>query len=107
MTFAPNEDSDQCMKKHWVLSYPLSVLGRLIRLGDAQADPSLCWAHRPFCLFCHAVALLEHYSHLAKSLFSLFLRYTGSHTFIQADSSELEMPGLPRMTFALSYVYSV
>ena len=24
---------------------------------DAQADLSLCWAHRSFCWFCHAVAL--------------------------------------------------
>ena len=46
MTFAQGEDSDQsghppslirvfavCMKKHWVLSYPLSAQQRLIRLG--------------------------------------------------------------------------
>ena len=32
------------MKKAWTLSYPLSVQWRLIWV-DAQADPSLCWAH--------------------------------------------------------------
>ena len=26
--------------------------------ADAQADLSLCWAHRSFCCFCHAVAHL-------------------------------------------------
>ena len=25
-------------------------------LADAQADLSLCWAHMPFCLFCHDAA---------------------------------------------------
>ena len=46
MTFAPSQDSDQpghppsqirvfavCMTKHWALSYPMSALQRLIRLG--------------------------------------------------------------------------
>ena len=33
------------MKKAWVLSYPLSAQLRLIRLGDAQTDLSLRWAH--------------------------------------------------------------
>ena len=28
----------------------------LIRLGDAQADLSLRWAHMPFCWFCHEAA---------------------------------------------------
>ena len=26
---------------------------------DAQADLSLCWAHIPFCLFCHETAHLD------------------------------------------------
>ena len=26
--------------------------------ADAQADPSLRWAHMPFCWFCHEAALL-------------------------------------------------
>ena len=42
MTFAPSEDSDPPslirvfnvrMKKHWVLSFPLSALRRLIRVS--------------------------------------------------------------------------
>ena len=55
MKYAPSKDSDQPvhppslivfavhMKKPWVLGYPL----------DAQADLSLCWAHRSFCFFFH------------------------------------------------------
>ena len=70
MSFAPSEDSDQPghppsllrvfalrMKKHRVLSYPLSALRRLgSDWVDAQADPSLRWAHRSFCWFCHEAA---------------------------------------------------
>ena len=55
----PREDSDQpghppsltrvfdvCMKKAWVLSYPLSTKRKLWSdWADAQADPSLRWAH--------------------------------------------------------------
>ena len=59
MACAPSEDSDQpgnppnlirvfpvCMKKPWLLSYPLS----------AQADLSFRWAHMPLCCFCPEVA---------------------------------------------------
>ena len=70
MACAPSEDSDQpghppslirvfavCLKKAWVLNYPLSVQQRLWSdLVDAQADLSLPWAHMPFCWFCHALA---------------------------------------------------
>ena len=70
---APSEDSDQPghppslirvftvqMKKAWVLSYPLSVQQRLWSdWADAQADLSLCWAHMPFCLFCHDAAQIK------------------------------------------------
>ena len=56
---APSEDSDQpghppsltrvfavCMKKAWVLSYPLSAQRSLWSdWADAQADLSLRWAH--------------------------------------------------------------
>ena len=70
MACVPSEDSDQPghlpslirlfavrMKKHWVISYPLSALPRLWSdWVDAQADPSLCWAHMPFCWFCHEAA---------------------------------------------------
>ena len=70
MACAPSEDSDQpghppslirvfavYMKKTWVLSYPLSAQRRLCSdWADAQADLSLCWAHMPFCWFCHVAA---------------------------------------------------
>ena len=70
MTCEPSEDSDQPghppslirvfavrMKKHWVLSDPLSAQQRLWSdWADAQADLSLHWMHIPFCWFCHAVA---------------------------------------------------
>ena len=62
---APSEDSDQPghppslirvfavrMKKHWVLSYPLSAQRRLWSYwADAQADLSLRWAHTHFVGF--------------------------------------------------------
>ena len=45
------------MKKPLVLIYPLSAQRRLrSALADAQADLSLCWAHRSFCWFFHAAA---------------------------------------------------
>ena len=45
------------MKKAWVLSYPICTQRRLWSdWADAQADLSLCWAHRSFCWFCHEVA---------------------------------------------------
>ena len=66
MTCAPSEDSDQPghppslirvfavrMKKHWVLSYPLSALQRLWSdWASALSDLSLRWVHRSFCWFC-------------------------------------------------------
>ena len=56
---APREDADQPghppslirvfavrMKKHWVLSYPLSAQRRLWSdWADVQVDLNLCWAH--------------------------------------------------------------
>ena len=46
-----------CMKKASVLSYPLSAQRRLWSdWADVQADLSLCWAYRLFCLFCHEAA---------------------------------------------------
>ena len=62
---APSEDSDQpghppslirvfivCMKKAWILSYPLSAQQRLWSdWADAQADLSLRWAHSHFVDF--------------------------------------------------------
>ena len=56
-----------CMKKAWVLSYPLSAQRRLwSNWADAQADLSLRWAHSDFvgfvmrqiiCGFCSCVNL--------------------------------------------------
>ena len=41
-----------CMKKAWVLSYPLSAQLRLWSdWTDAQADLSFCWAHSHFVGF--------------------------------------------------------
>ena len=71
MTCAPSEDSDQprhppsLIRVFAVLSmgsWPkLSSCGQQ-RLwsdwADAQADLSLCWAHMPFCSFCHEAAQL-------------------------------------------------
>ena len=68
----PSKDSDQpgflpilirvfavCMKKAWVLRYPLSTQQRLwLDWADAQADLSLCWVHMPFCWFCQTLAHL-------------------------------------------------
>ena len=59
---APSKDSDQTgqmirvfavhMKKHWVLSYPLSAQWRLWSdWADAQADLSLRWTHTHFVGF--------------------------------------------------------
>ena len=65
MACAPNKGSDQpghppslirvfavCMKKAWVLSYPLSAQWRLLSdWADAQADLCLHWAHSHFVGF--------------------------------------------------------
>ena len=65
MACAPSEDSDQSghppslirvfvvrIKKHWVLSHPLSAQQRLWSdWADAQADLSLRWAHSHFVGF--------------------------------------------------------
>ena len=65
LTCAPSEDSHQpghpsslirvfavCMKKAWVLNYPLSAHRRLWSdWVDAQADLSLRWAHTHFIGF--------------------------------------------------------
>ena len=68
MAYGSSEDSNQpghppslirvffavCIKKAWVLSYPLSAQWRLPSdWVDAQADMSLCWVHCHFVDFCH------------------------------------------------------
>ena len=40
------------------------------RLGDAQADLSLRWVHRSFCLFCHAAAPFFYHKSMGK-IFSI------------------------------------
>ena len=41
----------------YTCSYPLSAQRRLLSdWMDAQADLSLRWVHRSFCLFCHVLA---------------------------------------------------
>ena len=65
MAYAPSEDSDQpghppslirvfavCMKKAWVLSYPLSAQRILIRLGWSESSLGA----KSFCWFCHEAA---------------------------------------------------
>ena len=68
---APSEDSDQpvhspslirvftvCMKKAWVLSYPLSAQRRLIRLGGCPGWSESSLGADSFCWFCHVAAQL-------------------------------------------------
>ena len=83
---APSEDSDQpghlpslirvfpvSMKKACVLSCPFSAQQRLWSdWADAQADPSLRWAHMPFSWFCHALAHILMSSAFRKSVFGAY-----------------------------------
>ena len=105
MAYAPSEDSDQpghppslirvfavCMKKHWVLSYPLSTQPRLI--GSAKADLSLRWAHMPFCWFCQKAA---HFSHKNRTLLILLV-----FTLISLENDALKffIFVIPSMSFS-------
>ena len=69
MVCAPSEDSDQpghppsliraSQYTKWVAEDPMSLNADsedLSDLADTQADPSLCWAQRSFCWFCHEAA---------------------------------------------------
>ena len=48
------------MKKAWVLSSTMSAQQRLWSdWADAQADPSLSWAHIPLCWFCREAAQIK------------------------------------------------
>ena len=79
MTFVPSEESDQPghppslirdfavrMKKHWVLSYPLSALWRLIRLGGC---PGPGWSESSLgaqiILLAQFIFLRSHLSYLS------------------------------------------
>ena len=94
MTFAPSEDSDQpghppslirvfavCLKKHWVLSYPLSALQRLIRLRGCHADLSLRWVHMPYCWFCHEAAQIT--SFFIRENYDLKSKHLQIYTYMQ------------------------
>ena len=84
MACAPNEDSDQpehppslirvfavCMKKAWVLSYPLSAQRRhWTDWADTQTDLSLCWAHSHFVGF--VMRRLKCLSHVTVFFFFFF-----------------------------------
>ena len=49
-----------CMKKAWVLTYPMNVQRRLWSdWTDAQADLTLHWAQIKFCWFCRVLAHLS------------------------------------------------
>ena len=54
MTYAPSEDSDQ--PGHPPLATHLAHSEHWSEWADAHANVSLCWAHMPFCWFCHATA---------------------------------------------------
>ena len=70
MACVPSEDSDQpghlpslirvfavCMKKAWVLSYPLNAQWKFWSdWVDAQGDLNLCCSHKSSCRFCHVLA---------------------------------------------------
>ena len=89
---APSEDSDQpghlpslirvfavCMKKAWILGYPLSAQRRLWSdWADAKADLSLRWAHNHFVGF---VMSWLFFFYITNSIF-VFLWICVSVTFI-------------------------
>ena len=69
---AHSKDSDQpghpprlirvfavCMKKVWVLSYPLSALQRLIRLGRCPGWSESSLGEQSFCWFCNEAAQMS------------------------------------------------
>ena len=74
MTFAPIRIFAVCIKKHWVLSYPLSALQRLIR-AYTQANRSLLLVHRSFCL----CVMRRLNVHLRFSIFAHFIELHGAH----------------------------
>ena len=54
-----------CMKKAWVLSYPLSAQRRLIRLGGCQGWSESSLAAQSLCWFCHVAAHFIYVQYLA------------------------------------------
>ena len=51
-----------CMKKAWVLGYPLSAQWRLIRLGGCPGWSESSLGAHSFCWFCHEVAHISNNS---------------------------------------------
>ena len=72
-----------CMKKAWVLSYPLNAQRRLIDWADAQADHSLHWAHMPLCWFCHEAAHIPSWWSLKRLAHPLFKEWLWKQMFVQ------------------------
>ena len=64
--------------------------------ADVQADVSLCWAHRSFCWFCHALAHLN-----PKSNFPKFSDRQVSGQTAQTQIRLLLDQGLPCLQFPL------
>ena len=55
------------MKKHWDLSYSLSVQRNLWSVrADAQADLKRRWAHMSFCWFCRAAAQIVYCKYIVR-----------------------------------------
>ena len=81
MACAPSEDSDQpghppslirvfaiCMKKAWILSYPLRAQRRLIRLGGCPGWSESSLGAQPFCWFYHEVAHFRIFTVISSSV---------------------------------------
>ena len=73
------------MKKHWVLSYPLSAQQRLIRLGGCPGWFESSLGAQLLCWFCHHVAAQIHvkthsYGNLTSSVL-LLTKTLGSKTW--------------------------
>ena len=107
---APSEDSDQpghppslirvfavCMKKAWVLSYPLSAQWRLIRLGGCPGWSKSSLGAQSLCWFCHVVA------HIMTYLQTVKLQCSNSeHIFFRSCTSDDGKLIPLTLTFALA-----
>ena len=97
------------MKKAWVLSYPLSSQWRLWSdWADAQADLSLCWAHRWSCWFCLEAAqmslhyyLVQHFWSVCPIVFCLFSGLFNIKQLPRLNSLVCHMPDSLDLAFKL------
>ena len=83
------------MKKALLLSYPCSAQWRLWSdCDDAQADLSLCWAHRTFCWFCQVAARMSSHYHMIIVLYqkSILCLPSWYRTWLQLKASQLSIP---------------